>query len=84
MLHVNIILVCRYLSIYLLSLYCICLQIVFKNEKDSGKVHYILKEDHEKKRCNGTSDTSLGMHKLCSLVVINSLGLEKLECHVYQ
>ena len=61
MLHVNVILVCRYLSRYLLSLYCICLQIVFKNEKDSGKVHYILKEDHEKKRCNGTSDTSVGM-----------------------
>ena len=61
-----------------------CLQIVFKNDKDSGKVFYTLKEDYEKKRCNGTSDTSLGMHELCSLVVINSLGLEKLKCHVYQ
>jgi len=39
----------------------ICLQIVFKNEKDSGKVYYLLREDHEKKRCNGTSDTSIGM-----------------------
>ena len=43
-----------------------CLQIVFKNDKDSGKVFYVLKEDYEKKRCNGTSDTSIGMHKLCS------------------
>ena len=56
-----------------------CLQIVFKNDKDSGKVFYVLKEDYEKKCCNGTSDTSIGMHKLCSLVVINSLGLERFD-----
>ena len=50
---------------------------MFKNEKDSGKVHYILKEDHEKKRCNGTSDASVGMWhaqvtSYYSLGVINS------------